>query len=174
VGVTWASGWTQGGQLAANDQVKGIKTGALWPYVTELELYKCPAGYRGELMTYAMMIASNGRSVEGSPVFKRRMLVPQPAQRLIFIDEGLSSPDAYSTRYSEPKWWDQPVTRHGDGTNFTYADGHSEYHKWKGIETIKQGRDNVRTWVGLFNPVTEEGKEDVQWVQRGIWGNLGY
>jgi len=70
VGVTWASGWTQGGQLAANDQVKGIKTGALWPYVTELELYKCPAGYRGELMTYAMMIASNGRSVEGSPVFK--------------------------------------------------------------------------------------------------------
>ncbi len=48
------------------------------------------------------------------------------------------------------------------------------YHKWKGIETIKQGRDNVRTWVGLFNPVTEEGKEDVQWIQRGIWGSLGY
>ena len=125
-------------------------------------------------MTYAMMIASNGRSVEGSPVFKKRMLVPQPAQRLIFIDEGLSSPDAYSTRYSEPKWWDQPVTRHGDGTNFTYADGHAEYHKWKAIETIKQGRDNVRTWVGLFSPATAEGKEDVQWLQRGIWGKLGY
>ena len=42
------------------------------------------------------------------------------------------------------------------------------------IETIKQGRDNVRTWEGLFTPVTEQGKEDVQWVQRGIWGNLGY
>ena len=102
------------------------------------------------------------------------MLISQPAQRLIFIDEGLSSPDAYSTRYSEPKWWDQPVTRHGDGTNFAYADGRAEYYKWKGIETIKQGRDNMRTWVGFFTPVTEEGKEDVQWVQRGIWGSLGY
>jgi prepilin-type N-terminal cleavage/methylation domain-containing protein/prepilin-type processing-associated H-X9-DG protein len=174
VGVTWASGWAQGGQLPEDDQIKGIKDGALWPYVKEVNLYKCPAGYRGELMTYAMMIASNGRSVEGSPVFKKRVLVPQPAQRLIFIDEGLSSPDAYSTRYIEPKWWDQPVTRHGDGTNFANADGHAEYHKWKGIETIKQGRDNVRTWEGLFTPATAEGKLDVQWVQKGIWGSFGY
>ena len=174
VGVTWASGWAQGGQLPEDSQIQGIKDGALWPYVKEINLYKCPAGYRGELMTYAMMIASNGRSVDGSPVFKKRMLVPQPAQRLIFIDEGLSSPDAYSTRYNEPKWWDQPVTRHGDGTTFSCADGHAEYHKWKGIETIKQGRDNVRTWEGLFAPATDEGKLDVQWVQKGIWGKLGY
>lgn len=174
VGVTWASGWNQGGQLSEADQIKGIKAGALWPYVKEVDLYKCPAGYRGELMTYAMMIACNGRSVDGSPVFKKRMLIPQPAERLIFIDEGLSSPDAYSTRYIEPKWWDQPVTRHGDGTTFTYADGRAEYHKWKGIETIKLGRDHVRTWSGLFTPATDEGKQDVQWVQRGIWGKLGY
>ncbi len=86
VGVTWASGWARGGQLPENDQIKGIQAGALWPYVTEVKLYACPAGYREELMTYAMMIASNGRSVEGSPVFKKRILVPQPAQRLIFID----------------------------------------------------------------------------------------
>ncbi len=35
-------------------QIEGIKAGALWPYVTEVKLYKCPAGYRGELMTYAI------------------------------------------------------------------------------------------------------------------------
>jgi prepilin-type processing-associated H-X9-DG protein len=77
-----------------------------------------------------MMISSNGRSVDGSPQFKKRMKVPQPTQRLIFIDEGLSSPDAYSTKYVEVAWWDQPSTRHGDGTDFAFADGHSEYHKW--------------------------------------------
>ena len=174
VDVTWASGWAQGGQLPENEQVKGIKAGALWPYVRKVQLYKCPTGYQGELMTYAMMIASNGRSVEGSPVFKKRMLVPQPTQRLIFIDEGLSSPDAYSTRYSQPKWWDQPITRHGDGTNFSCADGHAEYHKWKGIETIKHGREHVRTWMGDFTPMTEGGLEDLQWIQKGIWGKLGY
>jgi prepilin-type N-terminal cleavage/methylation domain-containing protein len=100
VGVTWAGTWATGGQLPTADQIRGIQNGALWPYVRELGLYECPTGYRGELLTYAMMIASNGRSVDGSPVWKKRILVPQPAQRLIYIDEGLASPDAYSVRYA--------------------------------------------------------------------------
>ena len=155
-------------------QIDGIQGGALWPYVRELKLYKCPTGYRGELMTYAMMISSNGRSVDGSPVFERRMQVPQAPERLLFIDEGLSSPDAYSVRYTTREWWDQPVTRHGDGTTFSYADGHADDHKWRGSETIKKGRDNVRSHPGIWGPTSEEGIEDVQWMQRGIWGALGY
>ncbi len=176
VGQTWAADWNQGGTWPRENQIAGIQVGALWPYVREIKLYKCPTGYRGEMMTYAMMISSNGRSINNnaSPQFKRRLQVPQPAQRLIFIDEGLSSPDAYATQYTGPAWWDQPVTRHGDGTNFAYADGHSGYHKWKGVETIQQGRNNVRTWVGSFAPRTDEGLEDLQWVQKGIWGKLGY
>jgi prepilin-type N-terminal cleavage/methylation domain-containing protein/prepilin-type processing-associated H-X9-DG protein len=174
VGVTWASGWAQGAQLPEEAQIDGIQDGALWPFVREVGLYECPAGYRGELMTYAMMISINGRSVDGSPQFKRRSQVPQPTERLIFIDEGLSSPDAYSTRYTEAAWWDQPTTRHGDGTNFSFADGHAEYHKWRGLETIKKGRDNVRSHPGIWSPTTEDGRADVRWVQRGIWGQLGY
>ncbi|MBP7050302.1 MAG: prepilin-type N-terminal cleavage/methylation domain-containing protein [Phycisphaerae bacterium] len=174
VGVTWSSDWATGGQLAPASQIKGIQTGALWPYVRELKLYICPTGYRGELMTYAMMIASNGRSVDGSPVWKKRVLIPQPTQRLLFIDEGLSSPDAYSTRYRTAEWWDQPVTRHGDGTTFSYIDGHSDYHKWAGGETVKKGRANVRSHPGIWGPTTEEGVADVQWMQTGIWGKMGY
>jgi prepilin-type N-terminal cleavage/methylation domain-containing protein/prepilin-type processing-associated H-X9-DG protein len=174
VGVTWAGNWAQGGQLPPADQIKGIQTGALWPYVKELKLYMCPTGYRGELMTYAMMIASNGRSVDGSPVFKKRILVPQPAERLLFIDEGLSSPDAYSVRYTTREWWDQPTTRHGDGTTFSFMDGHADYHKWIGNETIKRGRQSVRSHPGIWGPTTQEGIEDVQWMQRGIWGKFGY
>jgi len=174
VGVTWASGWTQGQQLSEESQIDGIQNGVLYRYVEEVDLYKCPTGYRGELMTYAMMISSNGRSIDGSPQFKRRLQVPQPARRLIFVDEGLSSPDAYSTRYNMAAWWDQPSTRHGDGTNFAYADGHSEYHKWRGLETIQKGRDSVRSHPGIWGPATEDGRADVEWVQRGIWGKLGY
>jgi prepilin-type N-terminal cleavage/methylation domain-containing protein/prepilin-type processing-associated H-X9-DG protein len=174
VGVTWASTWATGGQLPVADQIRGIQTGALWPYVKELGLYECPTGFRGELLTYGMMIASNGRSVDGSPVWKKRILVPQPAQRLLYIDEGLASPDAYSVRYTTKQWWDQPTTRHGDGTTFSYADGHSDYHKWVGAETVKKGRLSVRSHPGIWGPVTEEGIEDVQWVQIGIWGKFGY
>jgi prepilin-type N-terminal cleavage/methylation domain-containing protein/prepilin-type processing-associated H-X9-DG protein len=174
VGVTWAGGWAQGTQLPAADQVRGIRIGALWPYVRELKLYKCPTGYRGELLTYAMMIASNGRSVDGSPVWKKRILVPQPAERLLFVDEGLSSPDAYSVRYTTAQWWDQPVTRHGDGTTFSYVDGHADAHKWIGTETVKKGRVSVRSHPGIWGPTTPEGIADVQWMQMGIWGKKGY
>jgi len=174
VGVTWAGDWARGGQLPTSDQIKGIEAGALWPYVRERKLYQCPTGYRGELMTYAMMISSNGRSVDGSPAFRKRILVPQPPERLLFIDEGLSSPDAYSVRYITRQWWDQPVTRHGDGTTFSYMDGHADYHKWQGVETIKQGREHERRWAGDFTPATEEGLADLQWMQIGIWGKLGY
>jgi prepilin-type processing-associated H-X9-DG protein len=160
--------------LPRGDQIKGIQDGALWPFVRETKLYECPTGFRGEMLTYAMMISSNGRSVDGSPQFKLRLKYPDPAHRLVFIDEGLASPDAYATKYLLPQWWDQPVTRHGDGTNFAFVDGHCEYHKWRGAETVRQGRHNERRWVGDFYPVSEEGIEDVQWVQRGTWGKLGY
>jgi len=174
VGVTWASTWAQGGQLPEADQIKGIQDGALWPYVRELDLYQCPTGYRGELLTYGMMISSNGRSVDGSPQFKKRILVPQPSERLLLIDEGLSSPDAYSVRYLHPEWWDQPTTRHGDGTTFSFMDGHADYHKWTGSETIKKGRQNVRSHPGIWAATTPDGIRDVQWVQWGIWGKSGY
>jgi len=174
VGVTWASGYQTGNQLPEADQIRGIQGGALWPYVRQLGLYQCASGFRGELLTYAMMIASNGRSVNDSPVWKKRILVPQPAERLLFIDEGLSTPDAYSVRYATAEWWDQPTTRHGDGTTFSYTDGHSDYHKWTGAETVKKGRTNVRSHPGIWGPQTPEGIKDVQWMQWGIWGKYGY
>jgi prepilin-type N-terminal cleavage/methylation domain-containing protein/prepilin-type processing-associated H-X9-DG protein len=174
VGVTWASDWNQGGVLPNDQQIKGIKDGAMWPYCEDVSLYSCPTGFRGELLTYAMMISINGRSVQGSPVYKKRIRIPQPADRLVFIDEGLASPDAYAVQYNTAQWWDQPVTRHSSGTSFAYADGRAEYHKWRGSDTVKQGKDQVRTWSGSFIPTTEAGIEDVQWMQKGIWGKFGY
>jgi hypothetical protein len=53
-------------------------------------------------------------------------------------------------------------------------DGHADYHKWIGSETIKKGRQNVRSHPGIWGPATQEGIEDVQWMQRGIWGKFGY
>jgi len=112
VGVTWASSWTQGGQLPENDQLRGIENGALWPYVHEADLYKCPTGYRGELMTYAIDDLQQRPVVDGSPQFKKRLRVPRPAERLIFIDEGLSSP----TRIRRSTSWPRGGTSRSPGT----------------------------------------------------------
>ena len=113
--------------------------------------------------------------MRGAHIKKRSEISnPAPAYRLVFIDEGLSSPDAYSTKYIQAAWWDQPSTRHGDGTNFTFADGHAEYHKWEALETIKKGRNNTRSWPGVWIPETDDGITNLQWVQKGIWGKFGY
>ena len=52
-------------------------------------------------------------------------MAPQ-AYRLVFIDEGYMTSDDFAVYYSEPRWWDNPPVRHGDGTTFGFADGHAD------------------------------------------------
>ena len=54
-----------------------------------------------------------------------------------------------------------------------YADGHAGYRKWRAAETIRFGQAHVIHQESHFKPTTELGKEDAQWVQKGIWGKLG-
>jgi len=105
---------------------------------------------------------------------KRRteITVPAPAYRLVFLDEGRITPDAYAIHYVIPKWWDPPFVRHGDGTNVSFADGHSAYWKWNATETIKVGK--MVNPTHHYEPTTDEGLADLQKMQKAIWGRLGY
>jgi prepilin-type N-terminal cleavage/methylation domain-containing protein len=40
-------------------QIRGIKNGALWPYLEDVDVYKCPTGRRGQALTYAIMFSMN-------------------------------------------------------------------------------------------------------------------
>ncbi len=172
---TYADDWSSGGHWPREDQIKGMKDGKLWPYTRDVEMYRCPTGFRGEMVSYGMMISISGRSVAGSPVFQKRMNIPRASERLVFVDEGLSTPHAYATRYEESRWWDMAPVRHGKGATFSYADGHAVYKKWAAPETIENGQNSLSMkWVGSFLPETMDGKRDVYWVQMGIWGEAGY
>lgn len=174
VGRTWASGWASGNLLPAEEQIQGIKDGDLWPYVDEVKLYKCPCSFRGELLTYAMMLSVNGRSLQGSPVFKTRSSIPRPSERLILVDNGFSNPGAFSVNYERKAWFEMPHCRHSDGQTFAYADGHSDYHRWRAAETVKKGHENLRTWPGQWTPETEEGFNDLRWLVTGTFGKVGW
>jgi len=69
------------------------------------------------------------------------------------------------------------------------ADGHAEYWKWKGRETIDMPRmlslnlnnpDLDDEWLGSSNtkkdyiPETAYGIYDLQRLQKATWGRLGY
>lgn len=193
VGTCWAPNYQSGEQLPEAQQIEQIKAGALWPYCKNLKLYSCPTGYRGEMLAYAIVHSMNGNppvgtynEVGGKRVPKQENGVwlwvknrtqiynPAPAERIVFVDEGWATSFSYAVHYVQEAWWDDPAVRHGDGTTFAYADGHSEYWKWKGIDTVKMGRSRDRSHPGNYTPESAEGFQDLYRLQEATFGRLGY
>jgi len=187
VGTDCHSGFMTGGKLPQEQQWSAIRSGAMFPFVPELKVYRCPTGIRGEMRTYTATDAMNGLYRDGTHNgdvgirVGRTMLwvkrttevsVPGPSYRLVFLDEGRVTPDSYACHYNQPKWWDPPHVRHGDGTNVSFVDGHSGYWKWEASETIEVGKQPNP--MHQYVPKTPEGEEDLQRIQKGIWGKLGY
>ena len=175
----WVDGYHPNDQELAEED---IRNGALWPYVQNPKIYRCPTGKRGEAFTYSIMFSMNAvnhpwvQGVVGAHVKKRSEIRPNVASRTVFIDEGRMTSDAYAVYYDQEVWFDSPPVRHGDGTNVSYADGHVEYWKWKGIDTIKHARaddDAGGPQVGKV-PESQSGYEDLYKTQKACWGKLGY
>ena len=174
--------WVDG--FARNDwdaQLQAIRDGALYPYLKNEDIYRCPTGRRGEALTYSIMFSMNAvnhpwvQGVQGAHVKKISEIVPNTAMRLVFIDEGYMTSDAYAVYYDREQWFDSPPVRHGDGTTLSYADGHADHWKWKGTDTIKHARDEENTGPQVGRtPQTDEGFQDLYDMQRGCWGKLGY
>jgi len=180
---------------------------ALWGYVRDVDVYRCPRGWAGHAATYATVPAVNGDLVEGTylpaPVgyeltlFGKRVgstvlrltrltdiVSPGAGQRAVFIDKACT-PHDFEVYYLYPKWVvsSPPPTHHADGTTLSMADGHAEYWRWKGRETIKLPRKRVpaphdlsveHLEAGDYEPKTEDGLYDLQRLQRATWGRLGY
>jgi prepilin-type N-terminal cleavage/methylation domain-containing protein/prepilin-type processing-associated H-X9-DG protein len=168
-------------------QIQGIKDGALWPYLKNVDIYKCPTGRRldnglPQALTYAIMFSMNAvnhpwtQGVRGAHVKNMSEITnPPPALRLVFIDEGYMTSDAYAVWYLQETWFDSPPVRHGDGTTLSFADGHADHWKWKGTDTIKHARDEENTGPDTgWAPTTFSGYQDLYRMQRGCWGKLGY
>ncbi len=191
VGRCWDYTDPQG--LPEDIQKERIKNGALWPYVKNVDLYRCPSGLAGEMVTYAIMDGVNGssRSNQGTTEdvhwVRNITEIRRPHRRIVFIDEGYVSGDSFAVDFGQETWWDDPPARHGAGTAQSFADGHSDWVKWKGAWTTAYGLATLNfhpperhpwpgySWTGqTFPPATPEDYKDLYWIQKGCWGELGY
>lgn len=178
-GKDWADGYEAGAQLPQQIQEQAIRDGALFPYLRNVTLYHCPNGLPGQMRTYSIVDSMNGvprpRTQEDEVWMKKRMDMRKHGQRIVFVDVGRAIPDSFAVHYDKEQWWALPPVRHDDGTNVSFADGHSEYLKWKASETVRLGKSVDRS-PSQKNavPETPEGKEDLHRFQEAVWGKLGY
>jgi prepilin-type N-terminal cleavage/methylation domain-containing protein/prepilin-type processing-associated H-X9-DG protein len=164
------------------EKIQSILEGAMYPYCPNLKLYKCPTSVQDEVVTYCIFDYMNGHDeIPGAtlPPLKNRMQIRNLSRQLVFLDEGRLTPSSFTIYYYKELWWDQITARHGDGTNFSFADGHSEYWKWKDPRTVKIGRMDYTAALITLNPSLSDSywgqdNPDLYRVQRGAWGKLGY
>ena len=182
-GKDWPSDYETVQLLPEEKQRQALMAGALWPYCKNTKLYRCPAGLPGHMRTYSIVDSMNGIAGEGTDEIpgvhiKTRMEIRRPGNRVAFIDVGRVIPDTYSVYYDQQKWWDEPPVRHADGTSVNFADGHAEYWKWRAAETVDHGKAAASVHspkaADHWSPQTSEGREDLQRMQKGCWGRLGY
>jgi len=215
----WVSGAFLFPQQSRSKLMANPNKGALWPWIKDIDVYRCPRGRPGHALTYATVSSANGSPVEGTYLgdnmarFRLSTLQltgkrvgstvllltnltdivsPGAAQRAVFIDKGDTTLTHHDFRveYLYPKWSTKspPPIHHRDGVTLSMADGHAEYWKWKGRETVNMPRMLVSTSRGFtgnvyferlegydgYEPQTEDGLYDLQRLQRATWGRLGY
>jgi prepilin-type N-terminal cleavage/methylation domain-containing protein/prepilin-type processing-associated H-X9-DG protein len=227
MGVSWTAdnsvvlkGWVGRAFLWPQSRaalIKDPRKGALWPWIKNIDIYRCPRGRKGHALTYSTLVSANGASdikgvtsqktqSEGFQAIGKRVgstvllltnlteiISPGAGQRAVFIDMGQTpSGSDFCVYYLDPKWrwFDPPPIQHGGGTTLSMADGHAEYWKWKGRETIEMPRmlklchsdpdvydELIRGPDGKthdYEPQTEDGLYDLQRLQKATWGRLGY
>ena len=137
---------------------KWIKTGLLYPYLSTLSVYHCPsdqnriprnvasAFQKTALRTYSMnswvqsmdgpgynTAAFNG--ISGYIVYTKlaNMSRPGPARTWVFMEESpIGIDDAYFALDpgTTATWFNVPAVLHGNTSVLTFADGHSDAHRW--------------------------------------------
>ncbi len=172
------------------EQESAIRNGALFFYVKTLSAYRCSTAVRGEFESYAVVDGMNGEGADLSAtektinglICKNRNQIKRPASRIVFLDEGFVTPSSFAIRYSHEYWWDIPAIRHGGGCTFSFGDTHVDYYKWDGKDTIQLGKirdlgaSGGNTWsVGTESaPKSREDQSDLQFIQKGCYGKIGY
>jgi prepilin-type processing-associated H-X9-DG protein len=189
---SWANNlmdWTLGPYVF---DTAGIVNAPFFRYTTGIGIYRCPAdnfvsplqragGYTARLRTYSMNCCMGAYDVgwvsdvntfyPAYRQFLRLSQIPNPSQLFVILDEH---PDTINDGYLDTNpnpdpsvftmWNDVPASLHGGGCGLSFADGHSEIHKWKStVCTIHPVTYNPFRLVP-FSKDPLNGNADASWL----------
>jgi prepilin-type N-terminal cleavage/methylation domain-containing protein/prepilin-type processing-associated H-X9-DG protein len=177
-GATY-TGWI-GGQFAVNPRdgtnINLLKppSGLLWNYNQSLGIYKCPADHSvarvgktvlgPRVRSISMSGNMNGNSwytaQTKSTYFTFRkaseIIRPAPSQAFVFLDEHPTTLDDgyFLVVFDTLIWGNDPGIYHNGACGLSFADGHSEVHKWHDPATL-----------AAVKPASPTAPNDVPWMQ---------
>jgi prepilin-type N-terminal cleavage/methylation domain-containing protein/prepilin-type processing-associated H-X9-DG protein len=143
-----------GGAVYTNESV-------LWSYLRTLEVYQCPSDASGRIRGYSMAQSMGTR-------YRMLEQILEATEKIVFIDAKsdfsalaraaalLDPPEHYKRSWlagaftGHERLTNNITSRHGGGSNMSFADGHTDFWKWKNpfsdkdkerlIEACKVGR----------------------------------
>ncbi len=152
----WAQGWLDWSTSTDNTNTLFVSADVyskLGVYTAHnYGIFKCPAdhfvssaqlgaGFKARARSISGNIGVGDGNAEAGPwnaIYRHikrdgEFIYPGPAENWLYTDEhpdsindpGLFNPD------SQTEWADVPATYHNGACGFSFADGHSEIHKWK-------------------------------------------
>lgn len=164
--VEWVNGWLDWNTSDANTNTLLLTQGLLGPYTAQNPgVYKCPSdkipAANGARVRSVSMNTYMGRTNQ-STSYLRYSQLRAPAQLYVFLDEHPDSINdgCFSTLEPTDNWDDLPASYHVGACGFSFADGHSEIHKWLDATTDQPIMRDV--WPGLV--VSPPNDRDWHWV----------
>ncbi len=168
---------------------RGIRAGALFPYLNTIKVYHCPGDKRSALQppplniyqSYSISDTMNGKFEDGQYAYRKITEIKMPANKFVFVEEA-----ATNASFNIGSWWfgyklssgqisssafiDPVAIWHSNKNTFAFADGHAEIHKWKQSVTIKSLQEyldgqafSLRAGTSLPEAYAHSN-EDVMWV----------
>jgi prepilin-type N-terminal cleavage/methylation domain-containing protein/prepilin-type processing-associated H-X9-DG protein len=136
--------------------------------------YKCPSdrslaenGPRTRSVSMNAMVGDTGILTNRfNPTYLQHLRsadVRNPVNIFIFLDEH---PDTINDGFfvntlDDYKWGNMPGSFHSGGLNFSFADGHMEFHKWSSTNTIRPPVKGAVTASTAANP-----QADFEWLKQ--------
>lgn len=147
---TWNGSARQESSAQVQNDALAIKYGSLYSYNSSAGIYHCPTDLSLDTSwkvqrdrSYSISCGMNwtndnadGFPTPGSFLKSSSILNPAPSQASVFIDVSANSIDnnefpCYNAGEGNYTYYKLPTSRHNNGGLISFADGHSEYWKWR-------------------------------------------
>lgn len=148
---SWNGSAREEASAAAQNNAWAIKYGLLFSYNSNPKLYRCPTDASQDTKwkvlrdrSYSISCGMNWTNddadatpVNGSFAKSTSIRNPGPSQALVFIDVSANSIDnnefpCYNAGEGNYSYYKLPTSRHDDGGDLSFADGHVEHWRWQG------------------------------------------